>query len=538
MYSRKLVLAALAGGLLMTTTLSAQRKNYPTTRPTTVGKSILTNGGFEDLIPADLPTPPSIPSKYPKHLLPDLPHDTFYEDGDAPEEDEAGAAEAGDEDEGGEEGPIGGFYGKILEYGKKKGIKYTPAEIKEFKAFFDKYIEYLKKTEKFSKGIPTGWYLEPRYSSTSFNSFFRITDSPAEGNLAMRIAGTYGQTHQIFNYPGFIPVNSKAQYLISFKYRGNAPLDHGGYPLKSKEIAFIRLNWKAKKGTKLKLDGKDLPMNGDSWQDDRKTGNSYIKDSQTAFNSKLIGMDFNQNDPLTWREKYMVVDAPENAESVSVALMFPEMNGDVANFKVDIDDISMTLIKDHEGEPNLPKLVTPKAPTAKSLGTTYIQREFAVQWEKSTDEVDGYEVEVAEVNGTATQSPKTYTTTGTSYTFEGMEPGKTYQVRVRSTKGEAKSEYSEAFKVQTKALGEFTQDGIPFLSTVNEDGSAPQNLPLYFMELKNPKAKLTCFIDDQEVTTPTNKILQFPSTGNHTLRIIVEEAEDRIWELSYELNIK
>ena len=212
---------------------------------------------------------------------------------------------------------------------------------------------------------------------------------------------------------------------------------------------------------------------------------------------------------------------------------------DVFNLNCRIDDISMTLIKDHEGEPNLPKLVTPKVPTAKSLGgMNYTQREFAVQWEKSTDEVDGYEVEVAEVNGTATQSPKTYTTTGTSYTFEGMEPGKTYQVRVRSTKGEAKSEYSEAFKVQTKALGEFTQDGIPFLSTVNEDGSAPQNLPLYFMELKNPKAKLTCFIDDQEVTTPTNKILQFPSTGNHTLRIIVEEAEDRIWELSYELNIK
>ena len=114
MYSRKLVLAALAGGLLMTTTLSAQR-NYPKTRPTTVGNSILTNGGFEDPISADLPTPPSIPSKYPKHLLPDLPHDTFYEDGDEPEEEEAGAAEAGDDDEGGEQAPIGGFYGKILE---------------------------------------------------------------------------------------------------------------------------------------------------------------------------------------------------------------------------------------------------------------------------------------------------------------------------------------------------------------------------------------------------------------------------------------
>ena len=43
----------------MTTTLSAQR-NYPKTRPTTVGNSILTNGGFEDPISADLPTPPSI----------------------------------------------------------------------------------------------------------------------------------------------------------------------------------------------------------------------------------------------------------------------------------------------------------------------------------------------------------------------------------------------------------------------------------------------------------------------------------------------
>ena len=536
MYSRKLVLAALAGGLLMTTTLSAQR-NYPKTRPTTVGKSILTNGGFEDPISADLPTPPSIPTKYPKHLLPDLPHDTFYEDGDEPEEEETGAAEAGDDDEGGEQAPIGGFYGKILEYFKKNNIKYSKEDIKEFKAFFDKYVKYLKETEKFSKGMPTGWYLEPRYSSTSFNSFFRITDSPAEGKLAMRIAGTYGQTHQIFNYPGFIPVNSKAQYLISFKYRGNAPLDHGGYPLRTKELAFIRLNWKAKNGTKLKLEGKELPMNGGSWQDDRNNSNSYIKDAQTAFNSKLIGMDFIKDDPLTWREKYMIVEAPENAESVSVALMFPEMNGTIANFKVDIDDISMTLIEGHEGEPNLPKLVAPKVPTAKSLGTTYIQREFAVQWEKSADAIDGYEVEVAEVNGSTTKDPKTYKTTDTSYTFEGMEPGKTYQVRVRSTKGEAKSECSEAFKVETKALGEFPYTDIPFLSTVKEDGSAPQNLPLYFLELKNPEAKLTCFIDDQEVA-PTNKILKFPSTGNHTLRIIVEEAKDRIWELSYELNIK
>ena len=501
----------------MTTTLSAQR-NYPTPRPKTVGNSILTNGGFEDPT-ISTPIPPTRPKDFPKDLVPQSSSDTFYEN---------------------EETKEGGIAEQIKQYGEDEEITYTEAQLKEFKTFVEEYVAYLKKKEKTTIARPSGWYFSP--TGVFSHNFVRATKSPAEngGKSYIRLAGPFGQTQQIFTYEpndGFIPVNSKAQYLISFLYRGNYPKNSAGSPMMAQKIGYVSLTWKAKKGTKLRLNGKDLPMQGNSWRDDRRQGNSQIKDDQVAYRSEIIGLDL-KGDLAKWKEKYMVVEAPENAESVQFSFQFPGENQEVANFLIDIDNVSMTLIEGKEGEPNLPKLVVPNAPTAKSLGTTYIQREFAVQWEKSTDEVDGYEVEVAEVNGTATQSPKTYTTTGTSYTFEGMEPGKTYQVRVRSTKGEAKSEYSEAFKVQTKALGEFTQDGIPFLSTVNEDGSAPQNLPLYFMELKNPKAKLTCFIDDQEVTTPTNKILQFPSTGNHTLRIIVEEAEDRIWELSYELNIK
>lgn len=516
MYSRKLVLAALAGGLLMTTTLSAQR-NYPTTRPKTVGNSILTNGGFEDPT-ISTPIPPTRPKDFPKDLVPQSSSDTFYEN---------------------EETKEGGIAEQIKQYGEDEEITYTEAQLKEFKTFVEEYVAYLKKKEKTTIARPSGWYFSP--TGVFSHNFVRATKSPAEngGKSYIHLAGPFGQTQQIFTYEpndGFIPVNSKAQYLISFLYRGNYPKNSAGSPMMAQKIGYVSLTWKAKKGTTLRLNGKDLPMQGNSWRDDRRQGNSQIKDDQVAYRSEIIGLDL-KGDLAKWKEKYMVVEAPENAESVQFSFQFPGENQEVANFLIDIDNVSMTLIKDHEGEPNLPKLVTPKAPTAKSLGTTYIQREFAVQWEKSTDEVDGYEVEVAEVNGTATQSPKTYTTTGTSYTFEGMEPGKTYQVRVRSTKGEAKSEYSAAFKVQTKALGEFTNEGIPFLSTVSEDGSAPQNLPLYFLELKNPEAKLTCFIDDQEVA-PTNKILKFPSTGNHTLRIIVEEATDRIWELSYELNIK
>ena len=517
MYSRKLVLAALAGGLLMTTTLSAQR-NYPTPRPKTVGNSILTNGGFEDPT-ISTPIPPTRPKDFPKDLVPQSSSDTFYEN---------------------EETKEGGIAEQIKQYGEDEEITYTEAQLKEFKTFVEEYVAYLKKKEKTTIARPSGWYFSP--TGVFSHNFVRATKSPAEngGKSYIRLAGPFGQTQQIFTYEpndGFIPVNSKAQYLISFLYRGNYPKNSAGSPMMAQKIGYVSLTWKAKKGTTLRLNGKDLPMQGNSWRDDRRQGNSQIKDDQVAYRSEIIGLDL-KGDLAKWKEKYMVVEAPENAESVQFSFQFPGENQEVANFLIDIDNVSMTLIEGKEGEPNLPKLVAPKAPKEKSLGgMNYIQREFAVQWEKSADEVDGYEVEVAEVNGTATKDPKTYTTTGTSYTFEGMEPGKTYQVRVRSTKGEAKSEYSTAFKVQTKALGEFTNEGIPFLSTVNEDGSAPQNLPLYFMELQNPAAKLTCFIDDQEVA-PTNKILKFPSTGNHTLRIIVEEAADRIWELSYELNIK
>ena len=532
MYSRKLVLAALAGGVLMTTTLSAQR-NYPTPRPTTVGNSILSNGDFEKGLA--IPAIPVRPSKFPEKFIPKNTSESFYEGGEANEEG-GEANEEGDEPEGDNDGPgedqPSGIYGQILKYGKENNINYTEAEIAEFKTFVDQYIAYLK----IAKKSPSGWYFSP---SGVFSSNSKLMRSSEQNNSYIHLEGEFDETQQVYTYEpndGFIPVNSKAQYLISFLYRGNYPKNSAGSPMMAQKIGYVSLTWKAKKGTTLRLNGKDLPMQGNSWRDDRRQGNSQITDDQVAYRSEIIGLDL-KGDLAKWKEKYMVVEAPENAESVQFSFQFPGKNQEVVNYLIDIDNVSMTLIKGHEGESNLPKLVAPKAPTAKSLGTTYIQREFAVQWEKSAD-VDGYEVEVAEVNGTATQNPKTYTTTDTSYTFEeGITPGKTYQVRVRSTKGEAKSEYSEAFMVPTRALGEFTNEGIPFLSTVSEDGTAPQNLPLYFLELKNPDAKLTCFIDEQEVA-PTKKILQFPSTGNHTLRIIVEEATDRIWELSYELKIK
>ena len=63
----------------------------------------------------------------------------------------------------------------------------------------------------------------------------------------------------------------------------------------------------------------------------------------------------------TWREKYMVVEAPENAEKMTFELVFPRNESDIANYLLEFDDISMTVIKGAEGEdePSKPK---PKRP--------------------------------------------------------------------------------------------------------------------------------------------------------------------------------
>ena len=118
-----------------------------------------------------------------------------------------------------------------------------------------------------------------------------------------------------------------------------------------------------------------------------------------------------------------------------------------------------------------------------------------------------------------------------------MTPGVTYRIRLRSKKGTAFSDYSEPLEVETRQLGDFSGGTIPFLYTVEEDGSCPQKLPLYFLELTNPNALITCYIDGQEVK-PEGRILTFPSLGTHALSITVQESEDKIWDLEYQVTVK
>ena len=200
----------------------------------------------------------------------------------------------------------------------------------------------------------------------------------------------------------------------------------------------------------------------------------------------LIGMDLKGNEPQ-WREKYMVVEAPENAEKMTFELaFFKNEDGGIANYDLQVDNLSMKVIQGEEGEPDVPPVTftTPQAP--KKVRQRYTQREFAIEWTDEDPAVEGFEIEAVAMQGRTTLSTQTYTTKEKRYFFEGMTPGVTYRIRLRSKKGTAFSDYSAPLEVETRQLGDFSGGTIPFLYTIEEDGSCPQKLPLYFLELTNP----------------------------------------------------
>ena len=488
-------------------------RNRPTTRPETVGASILPNGGLEDPAPSTLPPMPSRPSDYPEECIPRTPDDVFYED---------------------EEEKEGGIYEKIIEYGEEHGIEYSDEQIARFKAYVDAYVTYLKALQAFEKARPMGWWLYPSHSSTSSNQFARTFSEAHSGRAAMRISGYFSVDHQIYTYPDPLPVRQKAKYLVSYWYRGNLPKSDEGANRLAAKLAVVRITWIPKAGKALMLEGKELAPAGKSWVDAREAGKEHAKD---GFFNQLIGMDLRGSEMKTWREKYMVVEAPENAEKMTFELVFPRNESDIANYLLEFDDISMTVIKGAEGEdePSKPKPNVLAPPTR--LPQPYLQRECNLTWTASELQGATYELELVQKRGKNVLSTKTLTTDKTSFFLEGLEPGYTYTVRLRALVDGVYSEYSLPLTLETQGLGEFPGGQIPFLYWIAEDGSCPQRLPLHYMELQNPEAKCLYYIDDV-LTEPEGRILVFPSTGEHSLRVQIVEAPERTWELEYLVTVK
>ena len=350
----------------------------------------------------------------------------------------------------------------------------------------------------------------------------------------MRISGYFSVDHQIYTYPDPLPVRQKAKYLVSYWYRGNLPKSSEGANRLAAKLAVVKIKWIPKAGKALKLEGAELAPAGTPWVDAREAGNKYAKD---GFFNQLIGMDLRGSEMNTWKEKYMIVEAPENAEKMTFELVFQHNESDIANYLLEFDDLSMTLIKGAEGEdqPSKPKPNVPAKPTR--LPQPYLQRECSLSWPASELKNATYELEVVQKRGKNVLSTKTLSTDKTTYLLEGLEPGYTYTVRLRALADGVYSAYSLPLDLETQALGEFPGGQIPFLYWIGEDGSCPLRLPLHYMELSNPQAKCLYYIDDV-LTEPEGRILVFPSTGEHTLRVQIVEAPDRTWELEYLVTVK
>lgn len=508
----KLTLRLLALTALSAASLQAQR-NWPTTRPVTIGENLLPNPGLELPLPAAGISAPAIPEDFPKQFLPTSPDDVFFEDEEA------------------EEGGIGG---KLIDYGLEHNFDYSEEQMARFKTFVEAYVQYLKASRTFTKGRVQGWWMYPAQNASSSNFFTRIADAPYEGKAALRLSGVFSTDHQFYTLDP-LAVRSKAKYLIAYRYRGNFPQDASGSGRVAQKLLFVRLTWTPKAGKALILKGTELAAAGKPWTDARDNTNKY---ADKGFNNTLLGMDLRGKEGK-WTEKYLVVEAPENAEKVSVEFVFPKNEGSsaIANYDVQIDDLSMKVIQGEEGEPDTPPVTftTPQVP--KQVRQRYTQREFSVEWTNDDPAVEGYELELATMQGRNVLSSQSITTKETRYFFEGMQPGTTYRIRLRTKKGEASSEYSSPLYVNTRRIGDFIGGAIPFLYTIEEDGSCPQELPLYFVELENPEATITCFIDGQEVQ-PQGRLLFFPSKGEHTLSITIRESEDKVWDLEYQVNVK
>ena len=492
--------------------LEAQR-NKPATRPATTGANILPNGSLELPLPSGTATAPAVPSDYPRQFIPTSPDDVFFED---------------------EEEQEGGIGENILNDAEEKGIEYTPEQLARFKTFVNDYVAYLKQQNSFIKGRIQGWWMYPAQSTVSSNSFTRFSEGAQDGQAALRLSGVFSVDHQLYTYPDPLPVRSKAKYLVSYHYRGNYPKSADGYARSAQKLAVVRITWIPKAGKALALKGVELAPAGKSWIDSRDNSNTHAPE---GFFNMLIGMDLKGNEPQ-WREKDMVVEAPENAEKMTFELaFFKNEDGGIANYDLQVDNLSMKLIQGEEGEPDVPPVTftTPQAP--KKVRQRYTQREFAIEWTDEDPAVEGFEIEAVAMQGRTTLSTQTYTTKEKRYFFEGMTPGVTYRIRLRSKKGTAFSDYSAPLEVETSQLGDFSGGTIPFLYTIEEDGSCPQKLPLYFLELTNPNALITCYIDGQEVK-PEGRILTFPSLGTHALSITVQESEDKIWDLEYQVTVK
>lgn len=166
----------------------------------------------------------------------------------------------------------------------------------------------------------------------------------------------------------------------------------------------------------------------------------------------------------------------------------------------------------------------------RSLDHTAYEREIELAWDKVIDTEVSWEVEAA---------GKTYQTKDNQFIVQDLEPAKDYTIKVRALKGEQRSADKE-IQVRTSAVSKAVDDitRLPRLRTLSKQGITKRELHLFYQDLhKGPQTQFSYWINGQKVE-PQGHTLTFPQKGGHQeLKIEIRETSDRVWALTYDLEV-
>lgn len=327
--------------------------------------------------------------------------------------------------------------------------------------------------EIYKRDKPINWHF-------SDYLYYEKTTDAHSGNYAIKMWANGGYLSIIDNSynRNVIPVETNTEYELSYWYKGNITKSDGT-PMKYLPLT---ITW---------FKGKD------------QIKKEYLKDHRITATEN-------------WQQKKITLKTPPGVDRMGITFMVELANTGY----IILDDVSMIFTK--KSSEDLP------VPT--SFSARPYQREIDFSWDKEADAEIQWELIFNN------QPPLRLTTP--YYTFDNLEPNQAYKAKLRAVKGTEASKYIE-LNVSTREMNYRidSPERVPHLRTLGEDGTASRILPLYFNDLADTNARITYFIEGQEVSTKDNR-LYFPKTGKQKLKVNIEESPDRQWELEYNVNIR
>lgn len=346
---------------------------------------------------------------------------------------------------------------------------------------------------------PFPWKVDPKLNSSTTS--YVVTDKPHSGTYALQLypgiggAGYLGMWDKDWNFTYKFDATEGEWFTLTYWYRGTY----------------------TKPALRVEIRLYSSPASGSVVYDN--IGEYAVEGSEVVASGewKMQTVAINISKTLAKQQ--------QNGEVKSFDLLFlmPKNASNADEGFIVLDDFSLT-----KGKPAPPVVIE----VPKQLTLVSYQRELEISWSGNQDREVTWDLMIndKEIKGLKQNS----------YLLTNQTPGSKYDVKVRATKGDKHSQYSEV-KSATLATPIYSQADdmrIPYLRNLRGKNIAPRKFRPFFNELYGQQVSFTYKIDGVAVIPDSNGFITFPSTGKHQLSIVVNEgSNDAVWNLDYMLDI-